>query len=105
MLRSSFAAVIVGICLAGLTLAQPPGQEHASRRSPEKSETMAAEKQIREIFKADFAKTKAADRSKRLAAKLLGQADGTKDDNAARFVLIEQARELAAKAGDWGRPT
>ena len=32
--------------------------------------------------------------------KLLEQADATKDDNAARYVLIQEARDLSAKAGD-----
>jgi tetratricopeptide (TPR) repeat protein len=96
MLRSQSVALVLGMCLGSFVAAQP-----ADTRAPipQKADTMAAEKLIRDIFKADFAKTKAADRTA-LAQKLLEQADGTKDDNAARYVLIQQARDLATKAGD-----
>jgi hypothetical protein len=96
MLRSQFAAGVLGIFLVSFTLAQPADTRPTV---PQKAEITEKEKVIRDIFKADFAKTKAADRSA-LAVKLLEQADGTKDDNAARYVLLQEARELSAKAGD-----
>ena len=96
MLRSQFAAALVGICLVSLLAAQP-----ADTRAPipQKAETAAAEKLVRDIFKADFAKTKPADRTA-LAEKLLEQAEGSKDDMAARYVLISEASTASAKAGD-----
>ena len=57
-----------------------------------------AQASVRELFKADFAKTKAAERSA-LSAKLLEQSLETKDD-AARFALLRDSRDLAAKAAD-----
>ncbi|HEX3316251.1 MAG TPA: hypothetical protein VHR72_15240 [Gemmataceae bacterium] len=100
MLRSRFAAGVLGICLVSVTVRVLFAQPADTRPTiPSKAEITAAEKLIRDIFKADFARTKAADRSA-LAAKLLEQADGTRDDNAARYVLIHEARELSAKAGD-----
>lgn len=54
---------------------------------------------IREVFKAEFAKTKAADRLA-LATKLFQQAAETKGDPAAKFALLRDARDLAAKASD-----
>src|SRR5258708_7840528 len=97
MFRSQFAAGVLGICLVSFTLAQPADTRPTM---PQKAEIAAAEKIIHDIFKTEYAKTKAADRSA-LAAKLLEQADGTKDDNAARYVLIQDARDLSAKAGDY----
>jgi hypothetical protein len=96
MLRSQFAAALVGICLVSLLAAQP-----ADTRAPipQKTETAAAEKLVRDIFKADFAKIKPADRTA-LAEKLLEQAEGSKDDVAAHYVLITEASTASAKAGD-----
>ena len=96
MLRSQFAAGVLGICLVSFTIAQPADTRPTI---PQKADITTSEKLIRDIFKTDFAKTKSADRSA-LAVKLLEQADGTKDDNAARYVLIQEARDLSAKAGD-----
>ncbi|HEX3313253.1 MAG TPA: hypothetical protein VHR72_00115 [Gemmataceae bacterium] len=60
---------------------------------------MESEKLVKSLFKADFAKTKAADRAA-LAAKLLEQAVDSKDDLKAKYVLLREARDMAAKAGD-----
>ena len=58
-----------------------------------------SEKIVKSLFKAEFAKTKAADRAA-LAAKLLEQAGGSKDDLTAKYVLLREARDVAAKGGD-----
>jgi len=58
-----------------------------------------AQATIRDLYKADFAKTKAADRIA-LAAKLFQEALETKNDPAAKFALLREARDLAAKSGD-----
>ena len=49
--------------------------------------------------KADYAKAKPADRAA-LAAKLLEQAEASKEDAAAKYVLLLEARDAAAKGGD-----
>jgi hypothetical protein len=74
-------------------------QNDARLPVPMKSELADVEKLVKDLFKADFAKTKAADRSA-LAAKLLDQAEGTRDDPRAKYVLLREARGLAAQAGD-----
>jgi hypothetical protein len=66
---------------------------------PDKAEVAEAEKLVKNLFKAEYAKTKAADRAA-LAAKLLEQAGDSKDDVKARYVLLREARDMAAKAGD-----
>jgi hypothetical protein len=58
-----------------------------------------AEKLIRDLFKDDYGKKKPADQLA-LTAKLLDQAKETKDDPAARFVLLREVRDLAVQAGD-----
>lgn len=61
-------------------------------------EVAKAEAQIKELFKADLLKTKPADRLA-LAAKLQQLARETANDPAARYVLLREARDLAAKSG------
>lgn len=58
-----------------------------------------AEKLIRDVFKEDYARKAPADRLA-LAKKLLQQGMETRDDPAARFVLLREARDLASAAGD-----
>jgi WD40 repeat protein len=59
-----------------------------------------ARKLVRDLFKRDYARiTKSADRAA-LAAKLIQKAMDTKDDPTARFVLLREACDLAAQAGD-----
>ncbi len=57
-----------------------------------------AEAQIKELFKADLLKTKPADRLA-LAVKLQQLSQESANDPAARFVLLREARDLAAKSG------
>ena len=67
---------------------------------PDEAKQAAADKLIRDLFKKDFlAARKPADKQT-LAAKLMQQAEETKDDPAARFMLLREARDLAAQAGD-----
>jgi hypothetical protein len=66
---------------------------------PPAADLEKAQVTIRELFKADFVKTKPADRIA-LAAKLFQQSLDTKDDAASRFALLREARDLAAKASD-----
>ncbi|MHC4253291.1 MAG: hypothetical protein ACYS9X_29580, partial [Planctomycetota bacterium] len=66
---------------------------------PSLDERKQAEKLIRDLFKDEYAKRTVAGRQD-LATKLLASARGTKDDPAGLYVLLTEAAELAATAGD-----
>lgn len=61
-------------------------------------ETRAA---VRDLFKEDYAKKSPADQQA-LARKLLAKGVETADDPPGRYVLLQEAREIAAAAGDLG---
>jgi hypothetical protein len=67
---------------------------------PEKPLQQAAEAKVREIFQQEFAAAKTNDAHAALAKKLLEQADGSKDDAAAYYVLLRMAGEQAVSGGD-----
>jgi hypothetical protein len=56
-------------------------------------------KQIKDLFKADYAKKAPADQEA-LAQKLLQKGVETGDDPASKFVFLKEAREVAVAAGD-----
>lgn len=58
-----------------------------------------AEQLVKEVFTEEYTKTKPEEKAA-LAGKLLKQADGTKDDLAAKYVLWREASALAAQGGD-----
>lgn len=66
---------------------------------PDPAAQKEAEKLIREIHKADYVRRSPQD-LRDLARSLLREGLETKDDPAARFVLLREARELAAQGGD-----
>jgi serine/threonine protein kinase len=66
---------------------------------PEAAELKDAEKVVREVYKADYAKKSPADQQL-LAQKLLDQGRGTTDDSRARYVLLREARDIAVTVGD-----
>jgi hypothetical protein len=66
---------------------------------PDGAKLKEAERQVRDRFKSDYARASAADK-RALAEKLLGYAQREKTDPAARFVLLRDARDLAAQAVD-----
>jgi hypothetical protein len=66
---------------------------------PAAADLEKAQTAIRELYKSDFAKTKQTDRLA-LASKLFKESLETKSDPAARFALLREARDLAAKSGD-----
>jgi hypothetical protein len=66
---------------------------------PPEADRQRAEKEIRDLFKAEYARRAAEDRQS-LAARLLRESKGTREDAAARYVLLAEAVDLAAKAGD-----
>ncbi len=99
MLRLRFVAMTI-CCLgiAGLTKSISVGADDRLA-VPVGDELAKGLMNVREVFKADYAKTKAADR-RALAAKLYQQGKATTDDASARYVLLLQARDIAAKSGD-----
>jgi hypothetical protein len=59
-----------------------------------------AEKRVIEIFRNDLAKSKSSTEQKKLARELLNAALELHNDNAAQFVLLVKARDLAADGQD-----
>ncbi len=85
-----------------------PPQDPASKKPvvavkkaavPEGQALKDAEKLIRDLFKAEYAKAFPADKLA-LSNVLLRQAVDTNDDPVARFVFLREARDLAAEGGD-----
>ncbi|MCI0641022.1 MAG: PA14 domain-containing protein [Gemmataceae bacterium] len=69
---------------------------------PPDAEALAeAEKKIRSLFKAEYAKTALADK-RALAAKLRQHAGTIKEASAERFVLLRETKDLASQGGDIG---
>jgi WD40 repeat protein/serine/threonine protein kinase len=79
-------------------LTPPPAPVVTRAAVPAEAEQKEAEGLIRKEFKAEFAK-KPAERGP-LAHELLRKARETNDDPAGRFVLLREARDVAAQAGD-----
>lgn len=67
---------------------------------PDKPSQQAAEAKVREIFQKEFAGAKTGKSHAELAKKLVEQADGTKDDAAAHYVLLKMAGQQAVLGGD-----
>jgi len=75
--------------------AQDPGKAAL----PSEADQAQALKLVKDVFKAEFAKTAPADK-KALARKMLDQGRETKDDPPTQYVLFREARELANQAGE-----
>lgn len=73
--------------------------QDSRRPEPPEKTKQAALKTIQEIFKDDYARKTPEDRRK-LGRKLLEQAAGTNDDPPSEFMLLQEARRLAAESGD-----
>ena len=69
--------------------------------APDDASLAAAEKEVKDLYKAEYAKKKKED-VLALADKLRQQGVDTKDKPATRFVLFRESRDLAARAGDFG---
>ena len=67
---------------------------------PDKPSQQAAEAKVREIYQEKFAEAKTGKAHTALAKKLLEDADGTKDDAAAHYVLLKMAGREAVLGGD-----
>ena len=90
------------LALGALLLAAPLLRADDARTPvPDAAALAKAEKDIKDVFKDDFAAAKKrADAAAELAGKLLKQAQDTKDNPAARYVLFREARDMAVSAGD-----
>jgi len=89
----------------------PPPQEPAipavpppavlSRRAPipDAAKVKEAEKAVKEVFKAEYARKSAADRA--TLAKLLLTSAASQSNLAERWVCLSQAQDLATQSGDW----
>jgi WD40 repeat protein/serine/threonine protein kinase len=75
------------------------GSLPAKASVPEPAGQKEAEKRVKELFQIDYAKTQLADQ-RALAAKLFQKALDTRNNPEARFVMLCEARDLAARAGD-----
>lgn len=71
---------------------EPPPQDAQER----------AEKAIREVFQAEYAKAASAAEKQAFARKLLKEAIETPSDRAAQYVLFREASDLAVQASDIG---
>lgn len=88
------------LLLALFALQDPPSPKLKTPRTPvpEAARLREAEKTIKDLFKAEYAKKQPADREA-LAKILLSQAQKSQDDPASQFVLYREAQELAAQIG------
>jgi hypothetical protein len=66
---------------------------------PDAAQLKDAEKTVKDIFKAEYARKSAADRA--TLARLLLTSAASQSNPAERWVCLSQAQELATQAGDW----
>src|SRR5262249_41386355 len=80
---------------------QPPAPPRPAGRFaiPDQDAQKRAETLIRDVFAPEYAKTTPMDQ-RNLAEKFLQQAKETRDDAVARYVLLREARDLAAQASE-----
>jgi WD40 repeat protein len=76
-----------------------PAPSSAKLPVPDEEAQAKAETVVREVFKAEYAKTRAADMQK-LAELLMKRAQATTDEPAARYVLLRESYQFAVRAGD-----
>lgn len=95
---------VMGFDLPGGAIAAVPKSNSAPAAGsripvPDDAAVAKAEATIREVLKADYARKLQSDK-KALAKKLLGLAEQTKDKPTDRYVLLRDARDLAAEGLD-----
>lgn len=84
------------------TAAVAPGPKAAPEKrtpAPDAAVMKETEKRVREVYKSDYADKGAAER-RAFARKLLQQGVETRDDMAAKYVLLRESREISLQAGD-----
>lgn len=95
------ALALCGACAAAAAAGVPPTTGPlAQPGAPLDAAAIArAERLVREVFAADYGAGDNATR-RALAARLLAQAASSGEEPAVRFVLLREARDIAARAGD-----
>jgi hypothetical protein len=99
------AGLLVGALIAELDRAttppeQAPASQAASKRPvPDEAALSVARQEVREVFKDRYAQAQRPDEKESLARTLLSEAVDTVDNPAARYVLLDEARDLAVQAG------
>jgi hypothetical protein len=97
--RSLLIIALFSLATAGaLSRAGAPGKA----APPDKASQNKALKLVLEVFQDDLKNAQDSAARAKLAAELLQQGRETKDDMALRFVLLQEARDLAARAGEAG---
>lgn len=99
VIRRTLVIVIAVLLVSITSLTLATEAESNKRPVPSRLDLTASEKLVNELFHDQFARLKPLDRSP-LAASLLEQGGATNGDDAAKFVLLRQARDVAAAAGD-----
>jgi hypothetical protein len=87
------------ICLTCLAAATQPTSAPSKRNVPGAEAQATMQKLVRELYAAQYADHTSSARQK-LANRLLEQADRTKNDSTARYILWKEATELGCEAGD-----
>jgi len=77
----------------------PPSEAPKRAGIPDAAHVKEAEKAVKEVFKAEYARKGAADRA--TLAKLLLQSATSQSNPAERWVCLSQAQDLAAQSGEW----
>lgn len=86
------------VFVLSIVVVSPVAAQDRKRPVPVPLERKEREKEIKELYKADYTKKSAADR-KAFAAKLLKQG-AEEEDGTTRYVLLDEARRIAARNGD-----
>ena len=79
---------------------EPPKPEQPHERKKMEVPSEAEQKQAKKLVMETFQEELSGTDTKAVAKKLMSQANETKDDHAAQYVLLEMARDIAVKAQD-----
>jgi hypothetical protein len=96
----SWVLILLLLSHSAATSSADPSTSPAKAVVPDAAAQSSAEKIIRDIYKAEYARKKPAEREA-LAASLRKQAMETVGDPNALFVLLREARDIAASVGDF----
>lgn len=93
-------AVVHGDAAGESTEASAPRWEGPKLPPPDEIEQTAARREMESLFADDFANARTPEARLALAEKLLAAGADTRNNAAARYVLLREARNLAAEAGE-----